>query len=149
MLLCIVIALTCHQVCSILPHSLSQECTTLLDQYGPVIIQKILNKESPDTICAQLKVCGQRQPQPVDSENGASECVICQYITSKVYGYLSEPVTEEHIAEALVKVCDVLPGAARVACESLLDSWSGDIVAFILAKEQPDVICRQLHACSA
>lgn len=108
----------------------------------------ILDKESPDVICAQLKLCGQKVPELVDQE--ATKCVICQYVAGKVYGFLSQPATEEQVAKALVNVCKILPtGTARIACESLLDSWGADLVAYIVAKEQPDVICKQLRACPA
>jgi Saposin-like type B, region 2 len=37
--------------------TLVSECQSLVGQYAPAIIQLLINKENPDTVCQQIHLC--------------------------------------------------------------------------------------------
>ena len=44
-------------MCDLLPSSLKQDCDTLVEQYGPVIITLLVNELKPDAVCGVLGLC--------------------------------------------------------------------------------------------
>ena len=45
------------QVCAILPGDLKQQCDTLVQQYGPIIVQLLLQELDPTQVCTALGLC--------------------------------------------------------------------------------------------
>lgn len=43
--------------CGFLPSGFQEACTTLVDTYGPVVIQLLEKKETPDVVCLALDFC--------------------------------------------------------------------------------------------
>jgi cathepsin B len=46
-------------VCHIIPESFENFCINLVDKYTPIIINGLINKEDPATVCMQTKLCAQ------------------------------------------------------------------------------------------
>ena len=46
-----------EDVCNFLPSSLKQECDSLVEQFGPVIITLLVNELKPDAVCGVLGLC--------------------------------------------------------------------------------------------
>ena len=46
-----------EDVCSLLPGSLADTCKSLVQQYTPQLIQMLINKEDPETVCKQVGLC--------------------------------------------------------------------------------------------
>lgn len=46
-----------EEVCAILPPSIKSQCDAIVTDYGPLIIQFLLQKLSPQQVCAVLKLC--------------------------------------------------------------------------------------------
>lgn len=45
------------KVCAILPANLSQTCDSLVQQYGPLIVQLLLAELQPDRVCTVIGLC--------------------------------------------------------------------------------------------
>ena len=45
------------QVCTILPDALKPECQALVGQYGPLLVQFLVNELQPDQVCKTLGLC--------------------------------------------------------------------------------------------
>ncbi|EFA85006.1 hypothetical protein PPL_02000 [Heterostelium album PN500] len=46
-----------EKACAMLPSKWSRPCVALVDFYGPLIIQKIVERENPKVVCQQLRIC--------------------------------------------------------------------------------------------
>jgi hypothetical protein len=54
-----------NKVCGILPGALGETCKDYVDEYAVALIQLLLNKEDPDTVCTQVKLCDQSEAPKV------------------------------------------------------------------------------------
>lgn len=53
-----------EKVCNIIPEAYRQQCDSLVQQYGPLIVQLLKAELDPDKVCAELKLCtGYKQGQ--------------------------------------------------------------------------------------
>ena len=46
-----------EDVCSLLPGTLADECKQAVQKYAPQIIDMLIKKEDPKTVCTQLGIC--------------------------------------------------------------------------------------------
>lgn len=52
-----------EKVCNLLPSTISSECDSLVEQYGPAIIKLLASEAAPATICGFLGLCGSGDAQ--------------------------------------------------------------------------------------
>ena len=45
------------KVCDLLPSTISAECISIIKQYGPMIIQLLINNVKPEEVCTEIKLC--------------------------------------------------------------------------------------------
>ena len=45
------------EVCGVLPDALKAECSALVKQYGPLVIQLLEQELQPDAVCKALGLC--------------------------------------------------------------------------------------------
>jgi len=57
--------------------------------------------------------------------------------------------TKEAIVKALEQVCSLIPGDLRSTCDIILEVYLPEIIDLLLAKESPEVICKQIRMCLA
>jgi len=43
--------------CSFLPSGFREGCDTLVDEFGPIVIELLENKETPDVVCHAIDLC--------------------------------------------------------------------------------------------
>ena len=138
-----------EKVCSFLPGALKGECDVIIETYGPVIIDYLINKEDPKTLCTQLGICkrmsqeGGAQPGPL----GGLECAACEYLMSLVESVLGNNATEAEIVQFVDKVCTLVPGSLKPACESLIETYGPKLIQFLLDREDPATFCAQVGLC--
>jgi saposin len=46
-----------EEVCSVLPKTISAECTAFVQEYGPMVIKLLIEEVTPDAICTALGLC--------------------------------------------------------------------------------------------
>jgi len=73
---------TLEKVCNFLPGNLRQECDTIIEQYGPAIVQLLAQFADPKEVCQSIGLCSQSsKPVPIEEIKpakanlvGVSEC---------------------------------------------------------------------------
>jgi cathepsin B len=83
----------------------------------------------------------------VSGVNSGLECTVCEYALGWVEKEIAGNYTESKIEGALEKVCGLLPKSYTSMCDTLIESYTPELINFILEKESPDVICKLLKVC--
>lgn len=81
--------------------------------------------------------------------NSGLECTVCEYALGWVEKEIAGNFTVSKIEGALEKVCGILPKSYTSLCDNLVESYTPEIINFILQKESPDVICKMIGLCSS
>ncbi|KAL3688630.1 hypothetical protein R1sor_014939 [Riccia sorocarpa] len=116
----------------------SQECKMVVDQYGEMIIDALMQQMAPGKICAQAGVCFDRSTafnsEPhissvLEKDVGESQavgdevaCTVCQMAVVWVQNQLKNNRTKESIQSYLNSLCEHLPspnGESLVDCDAL------------------------------
>jgi len=107
-----------------LPAFVQSPCKSLIETYGPQIIQLLVDKENPETVCAQIGLC-KRVVAPV---SGATECAVCKWILVEIEKYITNETTEAQIVKYVEHFCEKAPASLRATvCSFMLDGFTGDL----------------------
>jgi saposin len=137
-----------EKVCTYLPSSIQSACDDLVAMYGPEILQLLVNKEDPATICTQLTLC--KSSKVAKPEAPANlECALCELVMSELEKFVSDNSTETEIIDALEKVCSYLPTSVQSACDDLIAMYGPEILQLLVNKEPPATICTQITLCKS
>ncbi|GAB2274909.1 AP4A phosphorylase [Dionaea muscipula] len=137
---------------------ISQECKTVVAQYGKTILDMLVTEAQPQKICSQIGLCtfdGKRGvsmgiESVVDNENGElsgrvhdASCTACEMAVVWMQNQLRKNQTEDRILNYASELCERLPspmGESAVDCNSLSSmpsvSFSIGGKVFDLAPEQ-------------
>eukprot|EP00051_Salpingoeca_urceolata_P017872 m.246697 g.246697 ORF g.246697 m.246697 type:complete len:217 (+) comp19068_c1_seq1:1142-1792(+) len=133
------------EVCDLLPSSIRSSCENLVDEYGPKIVQLIVQGLDPAQICTDLGLCSTLDK--LVKENGV-ECVLCEFVMNEVDKELGKNSTEAEIEKVLDDVCEHLPKSLQGGCESLVKAYGPEIVKLILQGLNADQVCKELKLCT-
>ncbi|XP_048578655.1 prosaposin isoform X2 [Nematostella vectensis] len=139
------------KVCGYLPSSIRSECDALVKEYGPMIIQLLVQELDPSVICKELGLCTQkRQTEGLEEapQLNSVTCEVCTVVMSYLDDTLKENATEEEIKEALDKVCSYLPSSIKSECTALVDEYSDAIINAIVSGLQPEMVCAEIGLCT-
>jgi phytepsin len=112
---------------------MSQECKTVVDQYGKTIIEMLLSDAQPQKICSQIDLCssdGSRDVRMnIESVVGKSlsgikdeMCEFCMMSVIWMQNQIRQNQTEEKIINYVNELCERIPspmGESAVDCNSL------------------------------
>jgi len=121
-----------------------QECESLVASEVPNMINWIENKENPQAFCQSIKVCATPKPRTT----GPIPCSLCQIIVTYVEKWMTENSTERAITERLDVFCSAL-GPLSPECDSFNAIYVPKLINWIVAKENPQVFCSQVHICQS
>jgi len=139
-------------VLGVIDKKLVAACQAVVEQYGPTIIQMLINKESPDTICTQIGLCNSTLSAAVvvvpPKETGTEDCVICAWAVGQIEKYVQANHTETEIMTFLVKDCNLLVNKKVIAeCQSLVSVYGPDVINLVISQEDPQTVCSQVKLC--
>lgn len=140
-------------VCDLAPtKSLKASCAQLVQVYTPQLVQYLLNKESPATICQQIGICQQTLMAHMHSMRklnykGDLKCIMCNYVMEWSEHAITDNSTVEHIESFLDMICDKLPKTYGSLCNNLVEMYTPELIQYILNKETPQTVCDQLQLC--
>lgn len=117
----------------------SQECKTVISQYGDMIFELLMAQTSPQKVCSQIGLCsfdGQRDvsmgiASVVDKETRETEassssndamCTACQMAVVWMQNQVSQNQTKEQILSYMNQLCERLPspnGESVVDCDQI------------------------------
>lgn len=141
-------------VCDIAPtKSLKSTCSQLVQTYTPQLIQYIIAKETPQVICQQIGVCQKALMNHMYrlekmNEDNDLKCVLCNYIIEFAENALAKETTIEKIQEFLDNICTKIPKPYSKMCTGIVDTYTPELIQYILSKETPEVVCEQLRLCT-
>jgi len=112
---------------------MSQECRTIVDQYGKLIIEMLLSEAQPQKICSQIGLCSSDGTRDVrnniesvvgKSSGGVNDemCEFCMMSVVWMQNQIRQNQTEEKIINYVNELCERIPspmGESAVDCSSL------------------------------
>jgi len=124
-----------------------QECESLVSSEVPNIIIWIEKKENPQAFCSSIKLCAAPIVATV-KVGGPIPCSICQVIVTYVEKWVAENATEQAIVQRLDVFCGDL-GPLSPECDSFVAIYVPRLITWIIAKENPQKFCAQVHLCNS
>ncbi|XP_078431333.1 aspartic proteinase A1-like [Wolffia australiana] len=113
----------------------SQECKTVLSQYGKTILKLLLSKRQPNKICSQMGLCVFNGIQGISNgietkvnndglsvDLGETICSACEIVIIWIQSQMKENKTQEQILTYVSELCERLPspvGESVVDCGRL------------------------------
>jgi len=141
-------------VCAIIfswDPSLVTTCDNVIATYYPDLVQYILAEESPDVACTAVGACGSSlaNVKPVihlTFDN--SSCQTCLTIVTVAENFISSDATEEEVEKILENICILFwDSTMQAECDSIIESFTPEIIAMLIANEDPEVVCAQVEYC--
>jgi len=130
-------------ICLLSPVTFQQECQAFVAQEVPIIIQYLLNKQNPDTICSELHLCSNSS----FVMHSSSSCQICVSIVTYGQQLFQTGGTAQLIIYELDSQCDNLAklwGSSDFAAECKgMVAVSASLIAKDINKT-PTEICSAL-----
>jgi len=125
------------------------DCTGMVQQFAPAIIDYIVNSGTPDQVCSVFKLCNSSSTVGTKSGN-EFYCAACTFVTAQVENYLQQNNTESDILVFLEKDCKILVDKTLVAaCQAVVAQYGPTIITMLINKESPDTICSQIGLCNS
>lgn len=117
----------------------SQECKTVISQYGDLILELLLAQTSPHKVCSQIGLCSyggtrdvsmgiasvlDKEVQETEASSVSSDamCTACQMAVVWMQNQLAQNETKEQILSYLNQLCERLPspnGESVVDCDRI------------------------------
>jgi saposin len=110
---------------------------------GPQVIQYIINNEPPAKVCAALSFC------PNSTKADSVECTVCQFLIQEVETYVSQGETEAEIVTDLDNLCSAFGSTISPVCTTVVNTYTGQMIQWIVNKENPQTFCSSCALCSA
>jgi len=157
--------------------SLAAECKALIDQYAPLIFQEITQLlANPKQICTELHLCsaskekimaallekalpnklkafapkfGKQILKASKPVKASPQCILCEFIASKLDQMLGNNATQQEIEAALDKVCSLLPSTIRSECDAFIKEYAPEILQILAQELNPKMVCTALGLCSS
>jgi len=77
------------QVCTILPSSIKGECDSLIDMYGPTIVNMLVHDVKPKELCTTLTLCSKvRDVSYCSASRFTLRYVVVSFSGMLQFGYL-------------------------------------------------------------
>eukprot|EP01111_Echinosteliopsis_oligospora_P011537 TRINITY_DN382_c0_g1_i2.p1 TRINITY_DN382_c0_g1~~TRINITY_DN382_c0_g1_i2.p1 ORF type:complete len:509 (-),score=124.52 TRINITY_DN382_c0_g1_i2:66-1592(-) len=129
-----------------------EECKSLVEQEGPLIVQYLLNKEDPQVICQQIGACTSNKkslPPPPPATEESTKCSVCEWLCTLGEHWVEENKTETEIVKAMSTACDVLIAKSWIEeCDDLIEEDGDVVIQLLINKESPEKICADIDACT-
>ncbi|XP_053383474.1 uncharacterized protein LOC123564714 [Mercenaria mercenaria] len=150
-----------EKVCSLLPSTISAECNAFVKDYGPIVVQLILSRFTPEQVCTAIGLCSSRQQtqwgtfvkilpeKNKDQLKSSPECALCEFVMTELKTLLKENSTEAEIKAALEKVCSLLPETITDQCDAFVEEYADMVVQLILKNFTPEQVCTEIKLCSS
>ncbi|KNC50604.1 saposin A [Thecamonas trahens ATCC 50062] len=133
-----------EKLCSDLPKAWAGECTDVVENYLPAIIQAIENNADPTTVCTQnLHLCSSsmKVQAPFD------DCSICELVVGELEKLLENNHTIEIIETELGKVCALLPASWASTCTALVNNYLPELIQHLEDDLPPQTACQKIGFC--
>lgn len=135
------------KICSLLPESLRNQCTSFVTQYGPLIIDLLIQEMDPALVCSTLGLCSAKQRTMPSKLSDEAECIVCESAVQYVEALLQENATVAQVEAMLEKICNFVPDKTKSECDFVVQKYGPLIVQYIFSAMTPKAICELVGAC--
>jgi len=82
------------------------------------------------------------------SAMAGTECDVCQYVVGEMETYLNGNSTLTEIETFVEKICGMYP-SYETTCQHLIKTYLPTVIEKLEADFTPEMICKDIHFCSA
>jgi len=135
------------------------ECKTLVNEYGPDLIQHIINKEPPNVACAAVGLCSNSSITTfaskttiteIQSKSGSIGCAVCTYLVGIAENYVANNSSESDILGFFEHDCELLGIKTWVeTCQGTVATFGPEIIQLVMNKQPADVVCKEIKLCNS
>ena len=136
-----------HKACGYLPNSLERQCNSLIDVFGPQLVQWIIQNgvKHLDEFCVAVDICPKKEVVVAESN---LKCAVCEYIVAFLEERLKDDVTQQRIEQLLEEVCHRFPTSIQSQCTAVVSIYTPVIIDWFVNKYPADKLCAQLKLCT-
>ena len=138
--------------CAKLSEPYSTLCKSLVDNYIPYIISFIEQEIEAFDICVKLGLCTEASRKTtIRIPKGASNdiiCETCKQVVSYVEALLASQTTKDKIIELLEELCNKIPAPYGAICDTLVETYLDQIIAWIEQEIEAFDICKKIGLCT-
>ena len=84
----------CHTV---MPAPLKNECSSFVQEYGPIVIALLVKEVNPNQVCGFIGVCPKQKTElekRTDNLKANATCVLCEFVLNVLSKYINTNSTE-------------------------------------------------------
>lgn len=150
-----------ERLCSVMPDAIAQECITMVDNYGPSLVQMV-TRVTPERVCTAVRLCSSRRrardihwphmttlPPLLDSESEGTFCGGCKRLLGVSSHNLERKSTKRSILAVFKGGCTILPLTYMIQCNRFVDEYEPVLVATLKEMMDPTALCTKVGACHA
>jgi saposin len=144
-----ILALIEKDLCTAL-GTLSPVCKSIIDSFGPMILNYLANGVDPEKVCELIGMCTKpyyKQPVVEPVIKNTVYCTVCQYAVQFLDNELKNNKTEAAVVSALDKVCGIVPATLRDQCNSLIQTYGVYLVELLVQFADPTKVCQAIKLC--
>ncbi|KAK5582475.1 hypothetical protein RB653_004060 [Dictyostelium firmibasis] len=159
-----------EKLCNMVSPRYQPTCDSIVSVYTTQIIELIINKETPELICKQIKICiteseintselltkfsefaykeihsvvlKSKSPQLKQNNNieVTVECEVCESLVGKIESYLSTNKSEDEIMQELDDACNYMKNFEQ-QCKQMVQDYVPELIEMMNTTEDPDKGC--------
>jgi hypothetical protein len=124
-------------------------CTTNLLPLVPQIINGITQKEPPQVVCQQIRLCqsGRQMRKQIIPKANPLSCGICQGVIQVIESQVQGNWTVDKIDAAIMRVCDRLKVGSW--CQANILPKIPEVLQMIAQRAAPQAVCAKIKLCNS
>jgi len=150
------IAAIVAKVCDYVEESYKSFCVDMIETFGPMIIELLVQKEPPLYICSAIGFCNETSsrlcsetfaPLSIPRPSITEDCAVCNWLASSLHRFITPNTTSESIHRLLDKVCLVPKAQYTDKCQQTRTTFGNKMIEDVKKGSIPSTICSQNHLC--
>jgi hypothetical protein len=132
-----------------------QQCDHVVSNYTEQIVKELVSGTPADQICYQVYLCTSQskpvsKPKVEDVKDDSLQCQICTYAVPLVEEYIKEGnYNETWIEGQLQSVCTFLPAPYSTLCDTMIQTYTSQIIQQLENGTPADQVCQELALCTS
>ncbi|XP_071952140.1 uncharacterized protein [Antedon mediterranea] len=120
----------------------ADECSSLVDQYGTIVISLLVSELNPASVCGTVGFCSGKYLKA-----GSNLCSDCEAFFGDVQGLLKNTTIQQEIDNFILTTCQQL-GIKAADC-SLVIAFAPQVFDFLATELDPKTVCSAISFCQS
>jgi len=135
-------------LCNSLGNDYASMCRFAVSMAIPQI-KKLLSQQgaSPQSVCTDVHLCSASSALVGWTPN-QEICDVCMGAAQALVDELNDPSVQKDIEQALLAVCNIIPGSEKQTCTMIIDNYFGQIWSMVMSYLNAKEICTLIKLCS-